>query len=111
MHIAIVGAGYVGLVTAACLAHIGHDVVCLDVDTERIAGLRARRVPVHEPGLDDLVVEGLAEGRLRFATETATLRGAALVVVCVGTLDAAEEWDDAVVRAAVLSLAADESLP
>ena len=67
MHIAIVGAGYVGLVTAACLAHLGHDIVCLDVDAARVARLRAGDLPVHEPGLDELVAEGLREGRLRFA--------------------------------------------
>ena len=54
------GAGYVGLVTAACLAHLGHDVVCLDVDAARVARLRAGDLPVHEPGLDELVAEGLA---------------------------------------------------
>jgi len=111
MHIAIVGAGYVGLVTAACLAHLGHDVVCMDVDAARIEGLRAGRVPVHEPGLDDLVAEGLASGRLRFATDTAALRAAVLAIVCVGTLDADEEWDGAIVRASVVALAQDDTLP
>ena len=81
MRIAIVGAGYVGLVTAACLARIGHDVVCLDLDAERIAGLDVGRAPVHEPGLDELVAEGLANGRLRFTTDQVAMRDAAFVTV------------------------------
>ena len=111
MHIAIVGAGYVGLVTAACLAHVGHDIVCLDVDTTRIERLRAGDLPVHEPGLDAFVAEGLANGRLRFAADYAAIRGADMVVVCVGTLDADEEWDGSIVRAAVRHIASDASLP
>jgi UDPglucose 6-dehydrogenase len=111
MHISIVGAGYVGLVTAACLAHLGHDVICLDVDAARVAGLRVGRLPLHEPGLDGLVIEGLANGRLRFETDRASLRSTALTIVCVGTLDQHEEWDPSTVRAAVLTLAADETLP
>ncbi len=62
MDIATVGAGYVGLVTAACLAHVGHDVVCIDVDEARVARLHRGELPVHEPGLDELVAEGLAAG-------------------------------------------------
>ncbi len=51
MHLAIVGAGYVGLVTAACLAHLGHEIICIDVDEARIARLHGGDLPVHEPGL------------------------------------------------------------
>ncbi len=111
MQIAIVGAGYVGLVTAACLAHIGHRITCLDVDETRIERLRQGELPVHEPGLDDLVAEGLANGRLRFSADYAAIQGRELAIVCVGTLDAAEEWNDAIVRAAVRGIAADSSLP
>jgi UDPglucose 6-dehydrogenase len=111
MRISIVGAGYVGLVTAACLAHIGHHVTCLDVDQERIERLRRGELPVHEPGLDTLVSEGLAQGQLAFATDAAATRDSELLVVCVGTLDAAEEWDGSIVRGAVLGIAADPTLP
>jgi UDPglucose 6-dehydrogenase len=111
MHLAIVGAGYVGLVTAACLAHIGHDVTCLDVDAARIERLHAGDLPVHEPGLDDLVAEGLGNGRLRFASDYSAIAGSELVIVCVGTLDAEEEWDGEIVRAAVRDIAADPTLP
>jgi len=111
MHLAIVGAGYVGLVTAACLTHIGHEVTCLDVDAARIARLHAGDLPVHEPGLDALVAEGLANGRLRFTHEHAAIGGCDLVIVCVGTLDAEEEWNGEIVRAAVRDIAADPALP
>ena len=111
MHVAIVGAGYVGLVTAACLAHLGHDVVCVDVDARRVARLRQGHLPLHEPGLDELVAEGLTSGRLAFAADAVAMRGAELVVVCVGTLDPDEEWNGGVVEAAVLAIAADASLP
>jgi UDPglucose 6-dehydrogenase len=110
MHIAIVGAGYVGLVTAACFAHIGHQVVCLDVDVARIERLRGGDLPVHEPGLAELVADGLANGRLQFEAEAATTRDSDLIIVCVGTLDAAEEWNGDTVRAVVRDIAADPSL-
>jgi UDPglucose 6-dehydrogenase len=111
MDIAAVGAGYVGLVTAACLAHVGHDVVCIDIDEERIARLHQGELPVHEPGLAELVAEGLAAGRLRFASQAAAMARRELVIVCVGTLDADEEWSGDIVRAAVLDIAADATLP
>ena len=111
MHILIVGAGYVGLVTAACLAHVGHHVTCLDVDEARVERLRGGDLPVHEPGLGELVAEGLANGRLGFASEHAAMSGLDLVIVAVGTLDAEEEWDGTIVRAAVRAIAEDRSLP
>src|SRR5687768_4493673 len=58
-RVGVVGAGYVGLVTAACLSHLGHRVVCVDKDEERIRGLRTGRMPVYEPGLEELVWRGL----------------------------------------------------
>ncbi|MDP6480769.1 MAG: UDP-glucose/GDP-mannose dehydrogenase family protein [Acidimicrobiales bacterium] len=65
-HLAIIGTGYVGLTTGACLAHLGHHVVCADIDEEKVAGLSRGEVPIVEEGLGDLVVEGIANGRLRF---------------------------------------------
>jgi len=111
MDLSIVGAGYVGLVTAACLAHVGHHVACLDVDVARIERLRGGDLPVHEPGLDDLVADGLASGRLRFTADYADTRGSELIIVAVGTLDVDEEWDGTIVRAAVRAIAADRELP
>ena len=57
-NVGVVGAGYVGLVTGACLAHVGHRVVCVDRDEERVAELREGRMPIYEPGLEELVADG-----------------------------------------------------
>jgi UDPglucose 6-dehydrogenase len=65
-RIAVIGTGYVGLTTGACLASLGHRVTCADVDADKIAALRAGEVPILEPGLAELVHEGMAAGRLRF---------------------------------------------
>ena len=59
MNIAIVGSGYVGLVTGVCLAQIGHRVTCVDVDQEKVKKLRQGKVPIYEPGLDDLLKKNL----------------------------------------------------
>ncbi len=86
VRIVIVGAGYVGLVTGACLAAIGHDVAVVDRDAARIAGLNAGIMPIYEPGLDALVAEQAAAGRLAFSTDlSAAVPGAAAVFICVGT--------------------------
>jgi UDPglucose 6-dehydrogenase len=66
-NICVVGAGYVGLVTGACLAHIGHRVVVVDSDRSKIDALKAKRIPIHEPGLDKVVRKSAREGRLHFA--------------------------------------------
>ena len=65
--VGVVGAGYVGLVTGACLAHLGHRVALVDVDAERISGLERGKVPIYEPGLEELVAKG--GDQLRFTTE------------------------------------------
>src|SRR5882757_10922781 len=65
-RIAVIGTGYVGLTTGACLASLGHRVVCADIDAEKIARLRHGDVTILEPGLSELVAEGMAAGRLRF---------------------------------------------
>jgi UDPglucose 6-dehydrogenase len=111
MNLAIVGAGYVGIVTAACLAHLGHDVTCLDIDAARVERLQLGQLPVHEPGLDDMVRNGLMAGRLRFTTDRARVHGRDLVIVSVGTLDANEEWTGALVQRVVEDLAADPAAP
>ncbi len=64
--IAIVGTGYVGLTTGACFAHLGHDVICADIDPEKVRLLQSGKIPIHEVGLQELVEEGIASGRLRF---------------------------------------------
>jgi UDPglucose 6-dehydrogenase len=86
MRLAIVGTGYVGLVSGACLAGMGHDVVCLDRDAAKIARLRAGEVPIYEPGLDAVIAAARAEGRLEFTTDPArAVTGAQAVVIAVGT--------------------------
>lgn len=69
MKITVVGTGYVGLVSGACLAEMGNDVLCLDVDAEKIRILRQGGVPIHEPGLDKVIASNVAAGRLRFTTD------------------------------------------
>ncbi len=68
-RIAVVGTGYVGLTTGACMSHLGHDVVCLDIDAEKVALLRKGQVPILEDGLERLVVEGIHTAKLDFTTD------------------------------------------
>ena len=84
--VAVVGAGYVGLTTAACLAQLGHRVTCTDVDGPRIAGLRRGEIPIHEPGLAELVRAGLDSARLSFVCGSAEAAARAnFVFLCVPT--------------------------
>ena len=86
MHVAVIGTGYVGLVTGACLAEIGHQVVCMDDDPAKIATLQAGRLPVFEPHLAPMVDRTRRAGRLRFTTDVAaTVRDAAVIFICVNT--------------------------
>ena len=71
MKITVFGTGYVGLVQGAVLAEVGHEVLCVDVDAAKVAGLKAGRIPIYEPGLEDLVKKNHAEGRLNFTTDAA----------------------------------------
>ncbi|MCL4525416.1 MAG: UDP-glucose/GDP-mannose dehydrogenase family protein [Gammaproteobacteria bacterium] len=71
MKVTVVGTGYVGLVTGACLAQVGNQVLCVDVDADKVARLQTGEVPIHEPDLPAMVQEGIAGGRLRFTTEVA----------------------------------------
>ncbi len=86
MNIAMVGSGYVGLVSGACFSEFGASVTCIDVDTSKIARLDAGRIPIYEPGLDELVARNVEQGRLRFTTEfEAGVGGAELIFIAVGT--------------------------
>ncbi len=86
MKITIYGCGYVGLVTGACLAQVGNEVLCMDVDPERVARLREGVIPIHEPGLDEIVSASLEAGRMRFTTDPAeAARHATLQFIAVGT--------------------------
>jgi len=86
MRIAMIGSGYVGLVSGACLGDFGHNVVCVDKDAERISALNRGDVPIFEPGLHDLIVSNSRQGRLTFTSELAPAVAAAeAVFIAVGT--------------------------
>jgi UDPglucose 6-dehydrogenase len=86
MKIAMIGAGYVGLVTGTCLADSGNDVTCVDIDQAKVERLEQGQIPIYEPGLGELIVRNTALGRLRFTIDTAdAVRNAHLVFIAVGT--------------------------
>ncbi|MGW4487346.1 UDP-glucose dehydrogenase family protein [Amycolatopsis sp. NPDC004368] len=84
-HIGVVGAGYVGLTSAACFARLGHQVTCVDTDASKVNSLLRGEVTLAEPGLTELVAGGLADGTLVFTTAQAELHGADLVFLCLPT--------------------------
>ncbi|MFG2140953.1 UDP-glucose dehydrogenase family protein [Streptomyces sp. NPDC048650] len=85
-HVAVIGTGYVGLTTGACLASLGHHVVCADADPHKVGRLQQAQVDILEPGLPELVAEGLDSGRLRFVQDTAGAAAAAdTVFLCLPT--------------------------
>jgi UDPglucose 6-dehydrogenase len=106
-RICVIGAGYVGLVTGSGLASLGHDVVCLDIDLNKIASLRAGIVPIHEPGLNELLAQVQADGLIRFEFEyAAAVPGAEYIFVAVDTPSGAEGQADLMaLRSAVRMLA------
>jgi len=86
MRIAMIGSGYVGLVSGACLADFGHDVICVDKDENRIAMLERGEIPIFEPGLEDLVASNVKQKRLSFTTDLSkAVPGADAVFIAVGT--------------------------
>ncbi len=86
MKVAVIGAGYVGLTTAACLAHLGHEVVCADIDESRVNKLNGGEIPILEEGLPAIVEEGLSSRRLRFVVGAANAAaGADCIFICVAT--------------------------
>ena len=86
MKIAVVGTGYVGLVAGACFAESGNDVVCVDKDAAKIRTLKAGRMPIYEPGLEEIVRRNRQEGRLHFTTNLVkSVRDAAIIFIAVGT--------------------------
>jgi UDPglucose 6-dehydrogenase len=105
--VAVIGAGYVGLTTAACLADLGNDVTVVDIDTAKIAMLQKRQVPIYEPGLSELVDRNSRAGRLRFTTSFAdAVPGAEYAIIAVSTPEGeGGEADLSYVEAAATSIA------
>src|SRR5262249_18057311 len=86
MRLAVIGAGYVGLVSGACFADFGHSVICIDKDEDKIAALRRGEIPIFEPGLDEIVENNTRQGRLSFTTDIAEgVKGAEAIFIAVGT--------------------------
>lgn len=86
MRISIIGSGYVGLVSGAGLAEVGHSVVCMDIDADRIEKLRQGQSPIYEPGLDDMLVDNIERGHLVFTTSMKdTINDSEAVLIAVGT--------------------------
>ena len=86
MRVAMIGTGYVGLVSGACFADFGHEVTCVDKDTAKIAALARGEVPIYEPGLNDLVAANSRAGRLTFTNDLpGAVKAAEAVFIAVGT--------------------------
>src|SRR6476469_10343217 len=86
MRVAMIGTGYVGLVSGACFADFGHEVICVDRDKTKIAALERGEMPIYEPGLNDLVAANARAGRLKFTTDLKPAVAAAdAVFIAVGT--------------------------
>jgi nucleotide sugar dehydrogenase len=86
LKITVIGTGYVGLVSGTCLAEVGNDVLCLDLDAEKIRILNSGGIPIHEPGLLEMVARNRAAGRLRFTTDVAeAVAHGLLQIIAVGT--------------------------
>jgi UDPglucose 6-dehydrogenase len=105
MKISVVGVGYVGLVTAACLAEVGNNVICVDVDDDKIAGLKNGIIPIYEPGLTELVKHNEKLGRLRFTTDLKEgIDNSLIIFLAVGTPSASDGSAD---LSAILSASAE----
>src|SRR5450756_340109 len=86
MRITVFGSGYVGLVTSACFADVGHSVLCIDINEKKIEGLKTGVVPIYEPGLKELILHNAETGRLSFSTDAAMgVQHGELLFIAVGT--------------------------
>ena len=104
MRVAMLGTGYVGLVTGACFADTGNHVTCVDIDKAKIEGLRRGKIPIYEPGLTEMVLRNSKAGRLHFTTELAeAVKSAEIVYLAVGTPQAADGAADLTALRAVVA--------
>ena len=86
MRVSIIGSGYVGLVSGACLSQVGHHVLCMDIDESRIEKLRDGESPIYEPGLEEMLLENAESGRLEFSTSIEeAVNHAEIMMIAVGT--------------------------
>lgn len=107
MDICVVGTGYVGLVAGTCLSDLGHKVICVDNDAEKVNALKAGRIPIYEPGLSHLVTRNVAEGRLSFTTDgPSAVRGCEVTFIAVGTPSASDGSADITAVLAVAEMVA-----
>ena len=84
-HLAVIGAGYVGLVTAACLSEFGHQVTCVEVDEIKLVALGAGELPIHEPGLAEIVWKNTRDGRLQFTGDYGRISDVDFLFIAVPT--------------------------
>src|SRR5262245_57695066 len=106
--IAIIGTGYVGLTTGACFAHLGHDVVCADIDAAKVERLSRGELPIYEPGLEQIVIDGIRREGLRFVVgASAAVADAEFVYLCVPT----PQGDDGSADLSYIQAAAREVAP
>ena len=107
MKIAIIGTGYVGLVSGTCFAETGNEVTCVDIDAEKVERLRRGEIPIYEPGLEEMVMSNVAAGRLHFTTDlAAAVKPARLIFLAVGTPSASDgSVDLTALRAVVTAIA------
>ncbi|MBD2316861.1 UDP-glucose dehydrogenase family protein [Phormidium tenue] len=95
MRVCVIGTGYVGLVTGACLAYIGHDVICVDNNEEKVKLMKSGQSPIHEPGLPEVIAESIRQGRLEFTTDIAAgVQHGEILFIAVGTPSLADGRSD-----------------
>ena len=86
MRVCVIGTGYVGLVTGACLAYVGHDVVCVDNNEEKVKLMKSGQSPIHEPGLPKIISESIRQGKIEFTTDIAAgVNHGEVLFIAVGT--------------------------
>ena len=86
MKICMIGSGYVGLVSGACFAELGNNVICVDNNLDKISNLKEGVIPIYEPGLDELIIRNFNQKRLKFSTNISkSIQNSDLIFICVGT--------------------------